>query len=206
MNCLSTLWGQINPQGDRKIMVRKDIKIQINTILWENTIKKIETDFGKKYSKTDCMLIIMLLALYKRKNKSHSKDNLYRAVKHPNQLATSAYKSMTIAVYDGLLEMLQEQYPSHTYSQIIEFAIADFLMLPTTFYTDCITPLYTIVGSKNQTMQMATASAVDNMKLSHKSITLIDGCCATGSLFMGLKTYPWKAVILNDLNPLRTNF
>lgn len=206
MNCLSTLCGQINPQGDRKIMVRKDIKIQINTILWENAIKKIETVFGSKYTKTDCMLVIMLLALYKRKNKSHSKDNPYRAVKHPNQLATSAYKSMTIAVYDGLLERLQEQYPSHTYCQIIAFAIADFLMLPTTFYTDCITPLYTIVGSKNYTMQMATASAVDNMKLPHESITLIDGCCATGSLFMGLKTYPWKAVILNDLNPLRTNF
>lgn len=44
------------------------------------------------------------------------------------------------------------------------------------------------------------------MNLSHKSLTLIDGCCATGSLFFGLKDYPWKSVILNDLNPLRTNF
>lgn len=47
-------------------MVRKDIKIQINTILWENAVKKIETDFGKKYNKTDCMLIIIFLALYKK--------------------------------------------------------------------------------------------------------------------------------------------
>ena len=46
-------------------MVRKDIKIQINTILWENTVKKIETDFGKKYTKTDCMLITQLSHQYR---------------------------------------------------------------------------------------------------------------------------------------------
>ena len=187
-------------------MVRKDIKIQINTILWENAVKKIETDFGKKYTKTDCMLIIMLLALYKKKNKLHSTDNLYLAVNHPDQLAPSAYKSMTIAVYDGLLDMLQEQHPAFTYNQLIESALADYLVLPMTFYTDCISPLYTIVGSKNHTMQVATAVAVDAMKLPHKFLTLIDGCCATGSLFFGLKSYSWKSVILNDLNPLRTNF
>lgn len=55
-------------------------------------------------------------------------------------------------------------------------------------------------------MQKATSSAVDAMKLPHESLSLIDGCCATGSLFFGLKSYPWKSVILNDLNPLRTNF
>lgn len=187
-------------------MVRKDIKIQINTILWENTVKKIETDFGKKYTKTDCMLIIMLLALYKKKNKLHSTDNLYLAVNHPDQLAPSAYKSMTIAVYDGLLDRLQEQHPDFTYNQLIESALADYLVLPITFYTDCISPLYTIVGSKNHTMQVATADAVDAMEIPHESFTLIDGCCATGSLFWGLKTYPWKSVVLNDLNPLRTNF
>ena len=187
-------------------MVRKDIKIQINTILWENAVKKIETDFEKKYTKTDCMLIIMLLALYKKKNKLHSTDNLYLAVNHPDQLAPSAYKSMTIAVYDGLLDRLQEQHPAFTYNQLIESALADYLVLPITFYTDCISPLYTIVGSKNHTMQVATADAVDAMEIQHESFTLIDGCCATGSLFWGLKTYPWASVVLNDLNPLRTNF
>ena len=187
-------------------MVRKDIKIQINTFLWELAQKKIESDFGKKYSKTDNLLIIMLLALYKRKSKLRSADNLYLAVKHPDQLAPSTYKSMTIAVYGGLLDMLQEQHPESTYTQLIESAIADYLILPMTFYTDCISPLYTIVGSKNHTMQVATANAMDAMKLPHESFTLIDGCCATGSLFFGLKSYPWKSVILNDLNPLRTNF
>ncbi len=44
------------------------------------------------------------------------------------------------------------------------------------------------------------------MNLSHESMTLVDACCATGSLFFGLHTYPWKQVVLNDLNPLRTNF
>lgn len=187
-------------------MVRKDIKIQISTILWEMAQKKIESDFGKIHAQTDCLLIIMLLALYKRKSRLRTSDNLYLAIKHPDQLALSAYKSMTIAVYDGLLDMLQEQHPKFTQSQLIESAIADYLVLPMTFYTDCISPLYTIVGSKNSKMQKATATAVNTMELSNEVFTLIDGCCATGSLFFGLKSYSWKSVILNDLNPLRTNF
>ena len=187
-------------------MVKKDIKIQINEILWEKALEKIESDFGKKYCKTDCILIIMLLALYKKKNKLHNTENLYLAVNHPDQLAPSAYKSMTIAVYDGLLDMLQGQHPDFTYNQLIESAIADYLVLPITFYTDCISPLYTIIGSKNHTVQVATADAVNAMKIPHESFTIIDECCATGSLFFGLKMYPWKSVILNDLNPLRTNF
>lgn len=187
-------------------MVKKDIKIQINEILWEKALEKIESDFGKKYCKTDSLLIIMLLALYKRKCKLRTTDNLYLAVNHPDQLTPSAYKSMTIAVYDGLLNRLQEQHPTFTYNQLIVSALADYLVLPVTFYTDCISPLYTIIGSKNRTMQVATANAVDAMEIPHESFTLIDGCCSTGSLFFGLKTYPWKSVVLNDMNPLRTNF
>lgn len=187
-------------------MRKKDIKIQINEILWEMALEKIENEFGKKYCKTDCILIIMLLALYKKKNKLRKAENLYLAVNHPDQLAPSAYKSMTIAVYDGLLDMLQEQHPDSTYNQLIESALADYLVLPITFYTDCISPLYTIVGSKNHTMQVATADAVNAMKIPYESFILIDCCSATGSLFFGLKSYPWKSVILNDLNPLRTNF
>lgn len=187
-------------------MRKKDIKIQINEILWEMALEKIENEFGKKYTKTDCILIIMLLTLYKRKNAFRKADHLYLAVNHPDQLAPSAYKSMTIAVYDGLLDMLQEQYNAFTYSQIIEFAIADYLVLPITFYTDSISPLYTIVGSKNHTMQAATADAVESMEIPYESFTLIDCCSATGSLFFGLRSHPWKSVILNDLNPLRTNF
>ena len=187
-------------------MRKKDIKIQINEILWEMALEKIENEFGKKYCKTDSLLIIMLLAIYKMKSKLRTTDNLYLAVNHPDQLAPSTYKSMTIAVYDGLLDMLQEQHPDFTYSQIIEFAIADYLVLPTSFYTDYISPLYTIVGSKNHTMQVATADAVDAMKIPYEPFTLIDCCSATGSLFFGLKSYPWKSVTLNDLNPLRTNF
>lgn len=169
-------------------------------------LKKIESDFGKKYCKTDSLLIIMLLALYKRKSRLRSADNLYLTIEHPDQLVSSAYKSITITVYDGLLDMLQKQHPAFTYSQLIASAIADYLVLPVSFYTDCISPLYTIIGSKNHAMQIATADAVDAMELPHESFTLINGCCATSSLFLGLKTYAWKSVILNDLNPLRTNF
>ncbi|MSS64078.1 hypothetical protein [Velocimicrobium porci] len=106
-------------------MRKKDIKIQINEILWEMALKKIENEFGKKYCKTDCILIIMLLALYKKKNKLRKAENLYLALQHPDQFVPSAYKSMTIAVYDGLLDMLQEQHSSNTHSQIIEYAIAE---------------------------------------------------------------------------------
>ena len=100
-------------------MKRKDIKIQINTILWEMAQKKIEADFRKKYTKTDCLLIIMLLALYKRKSRLRTSDSLYLAIEQPDQLAPSAYKVLTIAVYDGLLDMLQELHPEFTYMMFI---------------------------------------------------------------------------------------
>ena len=44
------------------------------------------------------------------------------------------------------------------------------------------------------------------MQLDHSKLDFIDGCCATSSLFFGIKTYIWRNVSLNDLNPLRTNF
>ena len=187
-------------------MRKKDIKIRINEIIWKKSLEKIESDFGRKYCKTDSMMIIMLLALYKRKSILRNSDNIYLAVQRSEQLDSSNYTFITIAVYDGLLELLQKLHPALPYSQLIESAIADYLVLPRSFYTECISPLYTIVGSKNHTMQEATATIVDEMNLYHESLTLIDGCCATGSLFFGLKDYPWKTVILNDLNPLRTNF
>lgn len=64
---------------------------------------------------------------------------------------------MTIAVVDGQLDMLQKQHPANTYRQLIKSVIADYLVLSMTFYTGCISPLYTITGSKNITMQEATA-------------------------------------------------
>ena len=83
--------------------------------------------------------------------------------------------------------------------------MTDYIALPLNFYTDNISPVYTIVGSKNNTMQKATTSAVESTNLHHEQTTLVDACCATGSLYFGLNTYNWKSVILNDLNPLRTN-
>ena len=105
-----------------------------------------------------------------------------------------------------VLSLLNSKKTHTSLSSIIECIIASFIITPVSEYTSNIPPLYTIVGSKNTIMQKETASAVDAMNLTHESMTLIDGCCATGSLFFGLDTYPWKEVILNDLNPLRTNF
>ena len=104
------------------------------------------------------------------------------------------------------MSLLRAKNFNTSLSTIVECIIASFITTPTSEYTSNIPPLYTIVGSKNTIMQKETASAVDAMNLLHKSITLVDGCCATGSLFFGINTYPWKEVILNDLNPLRTNF
>ena len=55
-------------------MRKNDIKIQINEILWEMALEKIENEFGKKYCKTDSLLIIMLLAVYKMKSKLRTTD------------------------------------------------------------------------------------------------------------------------------------
>ena len=55
-------------------------------------------------------------------------------------------------------------------------------------------------------MQAEVSNAIEKMKLPMPQTILVDACTATGSLFFGLKTYPWERVVLNDLNPLRTNF
>lgn len=187
-------------------MRRTDVTLNINKILWEKALKKIETDFGKKYCQTDSALIIMLLALYKKKDKLRSEDNILLIVDSPDNFNKEYYKTQTICIYGELLDRLKEIHPSCTNSQIFELALADYLYLPLNFYTDCISPLYSIVGSKNFVMQKATADAVLKMQLDPTNMALVDGCCATGSLFFGLKTAEWEKVILNDLNPLRTNF
>jgi len=60
-------------------MIKKDIRIQISEILWKKAQEKIESDFGRKYCKTDGLMIIMLLKLYKSRNKHRSSNNLYLA-------------------------------------------------------------------------------------------------------------------------------
>lgn len=187
-------------------MRRMDIKIKLNHKLWKRMKDKIKNDFDRSYCDTYCLLIIILLSLYKRKDRDRCGENLYLVLDNSADLSEDNYYLKTISIYGELLDYMKAQYPDLTYSQLVERAIVDFLYLPTKFYTDCISPLYTIVGSKNHTIQKATANAVDDMKLSHKEMTLIDGYCATGSLFFGLKTYEWEKVILNDMNPLRTNF
>ena len=94
-------------------MRKKDIKIRINEILWKKSLEKIESDFGRKYCKTDSMMIIMLLALYKRKSILRNSDNIYLAVQRSEQLDSSNYTFITIAVYDGLLELLQKLHPKY---------------------------------------------------------------------------------------------
>ncbi len=187
-------------------MQKKDIKIKVNKKLWKQMKEKVKKDFNRSYCDTDCLLIIISLALYKKKHSLRCEDSLYLLVDNLTDLAEENYIFKTISIYGKLMENLKDVYKKFSYSQIVERAIVDYLHLPINFYTDCISPLYTIVGSKNYTMQKATAKAVDNMSLSHKDMVLIDACCATGSLFLGLETYEWKKIILNDMSALRTNF
>lgn len=187
-------------------MFKTDYKVKINTYLWKKALEKLKSDFKMNLTQTDAMMIILLLNLYKCKSDMRSRDNLYLAVEHPSELCEQAYEKKTITIHSKLIAELRLVYPSYTIEQIVEESLANYLVIDKSFYTDEISPLYTIVGSKNHKMQTATAQAVNDMKLDTESTTLIDACCATGALYFGLKTYNWKEVILNDLNPLRTNF
>lgn len=188
-------------------MKKKDVKLRINEILWEKALEKLKLMFGRSYCVADAVLILLLLAFYKLRQRSHFLDDIYIVADHPSDFDEENYIEKTISVYAELFKALcPDDNVKLDNSSIFQIVLTDFLRLPFTFYTDCISPLYTIVGSKNHTMQEATANAVDAMKLDTVNMLLVDGCCATGALFFGLKDYDWREVRLNDLNPLRTNF
>lgn len=184
-------------------MKKKDIKIEINTILWDKVKKKLLLAFNKEFSDADTLRIISLLYLYKGKNKQRKASNYDIVSPDPTK---EIYESKTIEVYADVMDKLKETCGHCTNSEAVKRAIADFLYLPLNFYTDNLTPVYTFIGSKNIKMQKAVAAAIRKMNLDCKNTVLMDGCCGTGSLFLGLDTYEWEHVILNDMNPIRTNF
>lgn len=194
----------VNDKGD--VNMKNGEKITVNKVLLERANSKIKKLFKRNYTDNDQLLIMILLYLYKHHSKPINYDVVYLACEHPDELNSDNYITKKYYVNEKVLSLLKTKNSTSYLSTIVECVIAYFIITPISEYTDNISPLYTIVGSKNTTMQKATASAVDTMELSHESMTLVDACCATGSLFCGLKTYPWKEVILNDLNPLRTNF
>lgn len=194
----------VNDKGD--VNMKNGEKITVNKVLLERANSKIKKLFKHNYTDNDQLLIMILLYLYKHHSKPINDDVVYLACNHPDELNRKNYITKKYYINEIVLSLLRAKNSNTSLSTIVECIIASFITTPTSEYTDSIRPLYTIVGYKNTTMQKATASAVDTMELSHKSITLVDGCCATGSLFFGINTYPWKEVILNDLNPLRTNF
>lgn len=174
--------------------------------LWEKAIKRAKAEFRFVHTTTDALNTILLLSLYKVKSKHRRIDNIFLSYSNITEMTSDTYITFTIEIISELLYEAKKNNPNETYSIIIESTLTDYIILPTDFYTDNISPIYTIVGSKNNTMQKATASAVESMNLNHERMTLVDACCATGSLFFGLKSYQWKSIILNDLNPLITNF
>ncbi len=54
------------------------------------------------YCDTDCLLIILLLALYKKKHSLRCKDNLYLLVDNLTDLAEENYIFKTISIYGKL--------------------------------------------------------------------------------------------------------
>lgn len=101
-----------------------------------------------------------------------------------------AYICKTVCMYTVLFEKMQKNsYNKLTYSELFECAMVDFIEKDIRFYTSQISPLYTIVGSKNSTMQKATTDAVAAMNLDTANMELVDACCATGALFFGLQHY-----------------
>ena len=196
--------GKSNYLRSMKEMTRKDIKINIRKKLWEKAIKRAKSEFQFVHTTTDALNTILLLGLYKSNAKKRT-DNLYLAYSSIAEMQSDYHRAFTIEVIGELLDGLKSKHNDITYSQIVESTMTDYIALPLNFYTDNISPVYTIVGSKNNTMQKATTSAVESTNPHHEQTTLADACSATGSLYFGLNTYNWKSVILNDLNPLRTN-
>lgn len=186
-------------------MQTKDITIKINQILWNKMEEKISLTFGN-LTHTNSILFICFLSLYKPKDSYRSSDNIYHAIDSPLELNNQHHIRRTISIYTKIIERMKINHPEQTYSQLITYAITDFLVIPYTFYTNNISPIYTIVGSKNKYMQKKTSDTIRQMNLQTDKISFIDICTGTGSLFFGIDNYTWKKITLNDLNPLRTNF
>ncbi len=189
-------------------MERTDAKLRLNKNLFEMAKKKMEEmeemeetekEFEWKLKDTDFLLAVMLLAL----NQKNQKDAVYSALNHPDELG--AYSTKTYAVYNGILTELKKQGGRNS-SDTINTALASFITAEIGDLLSHIKPVYTIVGYKNITMQESVAEAVKNMSLPTGETELIDACCGTGALFFGLSGDQWAGVVLNDLNPLRTNF
>ena len=201
----STPTGKSNYLRSMKEMTRKDIKITVRQKLWDKAVKKAMSEFQFVHTITDALNAILLLSLYKVRSKHRRTDNIFLSYSNITEMTSDTYISFTIEIIGEVLDEAKKNNPNETYSIIIESALVDYIVLSTHFYTDNLSPIYTIVGSKNNTMQKATSSAIEFMNLNHEQMTLVDACCATGSLYFGLKSYNWDSVILNDLNPLRTN-
>lgn len=190
-------------------MKLKDLKLTLNVTLLNKARKKAQFEFKlNKCHKTLLMQIVMILAFYKKWKDHEVIYAISRALDYPSQTLSENTERKTIAICEFLLTELKNKwcFCAKSASKIINIAMGLYIQTPLSEYTSNIKPLHTMVGYKNQTMQKAVAHAVENMHLHYADTIFVDACCGTGSLFWGLNTYQWKAVILNDLNPERTNF
>lgn len=197
---------------------QKEETLKINMTLWKKVMEKMKIIFKKEeIADVTVILIVCLLGCYMNSKKKIkiSKDDKYLGADHPDEIKESNYETKKVRIPAKLVDNLKKTWNAFAekeknrtpgLSDIINALLISFNKTPIEEYTNCIAPLYSIVGSKNQSMQKETANAVENMNLNHQEMIYIEGCCATGALFFGLQTYSWKQVILNDMNPLRTNF
>lgn len=131
-----------------KEMTRKDIKITIRQKLWEKAVKKAMSEFQFVHTITDALNAILLLSLYKVRSKHRRTDNIFLSYSNVTEMTSDTYITFTIEIISELLYEAKNNNSNGTYSSIVESVLADYIVLPINFYTDNISPVYTIVGSK----------------------------------------------------------
>ena len=98
-------------------MQKKDIKIKVNNKLWKQMKEKVKKDFNRSYCDTDCLLILILLSLYKKKHSFRYEDSLYLLVDNLTDLAEENYIFKTISIYGKLMENLKDVYKKFSYGE-----------------------------------------------------------------------------------------
>lgn len=200
-------------------MKKKDASITINNAIWKETTEKLQQLFGKKLKKTEVFQMTILLALFllnkNGKDLTKNAKEVYESLLKPSDVVEEP-PTFTIAVFPELLEQLVDNWTKQIKSKsfknslsrndIVGFAFAIVATTDIDEYLEPLEALYKFTGYKNPEMQSATASAVSAMNLPTQDLTLVEVCCGSAALTLGLNPSRWKQIILNDMDPLKTNF
>lgn len=210
--------------------MKRDVTVTIKDAIWMQARNKLQQLFQKKLKETEILEVTILLTMFllEKDAKKHKEqaggatekivnkaEDVRNSLLNPSDVSEDALP-FTIAVYSELLESLVENWKKQISSKklknsirrndIIEYALAIVATTDTIEYLVPLQALYTFTGYKNPEMQAATASAVSAMNLPTQDLTLVEVCCGSAALTLGLEHSEWKQIVLNDLDPLKTNF